>query len=146
METENLITTGSKCSAVTIKAADVLDGCADLLEEARCRRWLIKRLHPDKINCPYCDTPAEDYQGDDLFEGKWIICKSCQKHYSAFTGTCLSGLHLRYSEFVQLCLFFAAGWPVKKIADRLKRSDSSIRSWQSRIVDRRKRSYVRRVR
>jgi len=134
----------SKSSAVTVRPDDILEVCgAELLEEDRCRRLLIKKLHPGSVNCPFCGTPAEDHQGNDLLEGKWINCQLCSKHYSAFTRTCLSGMHWKYREFVQLLLFVSAGWSVKRIANKLECSESAVRSWQSRIVDRRRRKYVR---
>jgi len=141
---ENVITAGSKCSAVTVKSDAVFEDCgAELLDEDRCRRWLIKKLHPGSITCPFCGTPAKDCQGDDLLEGKWVVCQACPKHYSAFTRTCLVGMHWTCREFVQLLLFVGAGWSAKRIANKLECSESAVRSWEIRITDRRTRSYVR---
>lgn len=142
---ENVITTGSKCSTVTIRPDDVLEACgAELLDEDCCRHWLIKKLHPGSINCPFCGTPAEDCQGDNLLEGKWVVCQLCSKCYSAFTRTCLSGMHWTCREYVQLLLFVGAGWSAKRIANKLECSESAVRSWEIRITNRRKRYYARR--
>ena len=148
METhEGLITASSKCSDITVKPDDVLEACgAELLDEARCRRLLIKVLHPRGIHCPFCGTPAKDCQGNDLQEGKWVRCQACPRHYSAFSKSTLSKLHWRCTEYVQLMLYFAAKWPIKRIASKLECSESAVRSWESRVTDKRKRTYVRRVR
>lgn len=144
---ENVITTGSKCSTVTIRPDDVLEACgAELLDDDRCRRWLIKMLHPVGIHCPFCGTPANDCQDDALQEGKWVRCQACPRHFSAFSKSSLSKLHWRCTEFVQLLLFFSAGWSVRRIANKLECSESAVRSWESRVTDKRKRTYVRRVR
>lgn len=148
METpEGLITPSSKRSDVTVKPDDVLEACgAELLDEARCRNWLIRTLHPEGIHCPFCGTPAKACQVDALQEGKWVRCQACPRHFSAFSKSTLSKLHWRCTEFVQLLLFFSAGWSVKRIATKLECSESAVRSWESRVTDKRKRTYVRRVR
>jgi hypothetical protein len=132
---EKSIISGSKLSPATFTPDDVLEACgAELLNEDLCRRWLIKKLHPENIRCAFCAAPVLDHQDRALREGKAVICRSCMKRITAFQGTFLKGMHWSSSELISLLLFIAAGWSTKRIVDKLGRNDDTIRDWRNRFT------------
>jgi transposase-like protein len=133
---EKSITLGDARPVGTVTSGDVIEAfCPEFFNEDHCRHWFIKKLHPEKIHCPYCEAPARDDQEGYLLQGKKSLCRSCRKPFTAFTQTRLSGVHCRYSELVMMILLVSAGWSVQKIADKLGRNDGTIRHWRDRFID-----------
>lgn len=132
---EKAIISRSKFSPGTFTPDDVIEACrAELLNEDLCRRWLIKKVHPVNIHCAFCFALVPDHQDRALREGKAVICRSCMKRITAFTGTFLQGMHWRSSELILLLLFIEAGWSTKRIADKLGRNDNTVRDWRKRFT------------
>lgn len=124
-----------KISPRTFTPDEALEACcSELLNEDLCRRWLIKKFHPENIHCAFCAAPVRDHQDSALREGKAVICRSCMKRITAFTGTFLQGMHWKSSELISLLLFIAAGWSTKRIAATLSRNDDTIRDWRNRFT------------
>jgi len=70
----------------------------DLLDEQRCREWLLSKVHPFGPSCPGCGGPVvNDRQVASWWAGRRVCCKCCGKYFSATTGTVLNKMGLSFS-------------------------------------------------
>ena len=114
---------------------DALAACRDeLLNEDHCRRWIIKKLHPETLVCPFCKSPVREHQNSALQDGKRIYCRECSRGFTAFSETCLSGMKWSCRDFILLLFLIATGRNTKQIADILGRSWTAVNEWRNRIA------------
>jgi transposase-like protein len=127
-----------------IGPADVLaDFSADFLNAARCREWLIGKLHHGCPVCPHCGTPVyENFMARYLAGGR-IRCKGCSKQFTAWTGTWMSGSKMDPREVLLLALLIAMDQGTGLIAAKLGgegrmapggRSKATVCDWRKRFA------------
>jgi len=104
---------------------------ANFFDEARCREWILKKLHPDGAFCPGCRQRINDYRRQHNFwHGARLNCESCGKYFTALTGQIFSGSHLDFKGLFLLAVLTGAGIPDKIIASKLNITTESCRLWR----------------
>jgi transposase-like protein len=107
---------------------------ADLLDEQRCRIWVLTKIHPKGAHCPRCGNnigPAKFILTlPSFWKGGRVRCDQCGKYFTALTGTFLSGCHLKFREIILLALLLALDVPDKQIAAIIKMSAENVRLWR----------------
>jgi transposase-like protein len=104
---------------------------ADFFDEARCREWILKKLHPGGAFCPVCQRSINDGRRRYHFwNGDRLNCEHCGKYFTALTGQIFSGTHLDFNRLFLLAVLTGAGIKDKIIANKLKLSPESIRLWR----------------
>jgi transposase-like protein len=110
------------------------DFSAKFLDEDKCIRWILSRLHPDNAYCPSCGTIILDSQRLQHFWGcERLKCKQCGVFFTALTDTIFSGSHMSLREVYLMMLLIAAGFKNRTIAEKLNISNESVRLWRSKF-------------
>jgi len=74
--------------------AAVSDFLPEFLDEARCREWIYRRLHPTGVFCPACELFVENPTQDRAFwAGRQVHC-ACGRWFTALTNTPFCGSKL----------------------------------------------------
>jgi len=100
--------------------------------EAVCREWILKRLHPDGAYCPGCGLAVPERALPRFWEAERVKCSACGKFFTALTGTFLSGCQLDFCRVIRLADLLALGVPDKKIAEILPMSAANVRIWRNK--------------
>jgi len=106
---------------------------AEFLDEATCRAWVLRRLHPGDPRCPSCAALIVDATTlRNFWSGRRCVCKSCGSFFTATSGTFLQGVQLGYRKVFLLAVladFMAAGLNVQRLAGVLGVSPDTVRIW-----------------
>lgn len=114
---------------ISQEAFEVLN--ADFFDEARCRDWILKKLHPAGAICPGCQCSINDGRRRQHFwNGDRLNCEKCGKYFTALTGQIFSGSHLDFKQLFLLAVLTGAGIPDKIIASKLNITPESCRLWR----------------
>lgn len=106
----------------------------EFFNEAICRMWLIKNLHPDGAKCPACKTEiTEAVQLARFNSGKRLHCKQCGKWYSAFSGTLFQECQLDERRIYILALLTELNLHKNEIARVLNINPATVRIWQAKF-------------
>jgi len=104
------------------------------LNEEICREWILKRLHPNIIKCPACDSIIVDVITlNNFWSLKRCRCKQCKKWFSAKVGTIFDNGQLTMSEIGMLAIFLYLKVPHKVIAEKLNMHPVSIGMWEKKF-------------
>lgn len=98
-----------------------------------CREWLLGVLHPSGACCPYCGVGISERQRGGWLRLKKLMCGSCGRFFSGFTGTVFSGTKLSAEQIVLMLVGMDLGLEVKRIAELVGVSQQSIRFWKERL-------------
>lgn len=102
-------------------------------DEAVCREWILKRLHPDGERCPGCGEQIPGKALGRFYAAERVKCFRCGKFFTALTGTFLSGCQLSFAEVIALAMFLSPEFTDKKIADVLGMSAANVRIWRAKF-------------
>lgn len=105
----------------------------NFLDEARCREWIISRMHSTGYRCPYCgaDVPVMAY--GRYVKALRIRCTDCRRQFTAFTGTWMSGAKMDPREVVLVAIMIRLGRGASFIARLTGRSVTTISDWSRRL-------------
>ena len=107
---------------------------ADFLDEAFCRHWILKKLHPgDEQLCPQCRIPITGNALQHFWEAKRVRCGTCGKFFTALSGTTIGGCHLDFRSLIILGIFLGLGIRYELIATRLGINPETVRLWQKKF-------------
>ncbi len=107
---------------------------ADILDEDRCRKFILDALHPDGIFCPQCRMRLQDERTvKNFYTGKRCLCKECGKKFFPTHGTVLHKSSLSMSQAFALAVFIALGASNKQIAGIVGIHPDSVRIWKMRL-------------
>lgn len=110
------------------------DFTVKLLQEDCSRELILDALHPDGPHCPHCKVFIEDVVTiDNFYSGRRCKCKVCGKWFTATTGTALQNSQFNYSEMIVLCLLSSVGAANKDIAEVLKTTPQTIKTWRMKL-------------
>jgi len=73
-----------------------------LLDQDACRDYLIAMVHPAGPACPACGYAPKGRAAATWRRGGRVKCYSCDKFYTAWTGTIFSGARLDPRQLVLL--------------------------------------------
>jgi transposase-like protein len=106
----------------------------DFLDEAKCRAWLLKKLHPADPVCPGCARAIEDPTRLQRFwRGQRLNCEHCNKFYTALTDTIFSGSHLSFRQLFLLAALSGAGIKDPALAAAINITPESCRLWRKKF-------------
>ena len=106
----------------------------DLLDEQRCREWLLSKVHPFGPSCPGCGGPVvNDRQVASWWAGRRVCCKCCGKYFSATTGTVLNKMGLSFRQAFLLLLGLDLNLEIKAIARLCACHRDTVRLWRDKI-------------
>lgn len=104
---------------------------ADFFDEAKCRAWLLTKLHPAGAVCPGCARMIEPSKRLVRFwAGQRLNCQFCNKFFTALTNSFFSGSHLSFSQLFLLAALSGSGIKDKIIAAKLNIAPESCRLWR----------------
>lgn len=107
---------------------------ADFMDEAKCRDWLLKKLHPAGAVCPGCAGIIEDPRRlAHFWSGERLNCEHCNKFFTALSNSLFSGSHLSFSRLFLLAALSGAGIKDKIIAAKLNIAPESCRLWRKKF-------------
>ncbi|MBJ6798632.1 IS1 family transposase [Geomonas propionica] len=104
----------------------------DVLDEDACRAWFLRKLHLHGAHCPECGREVVSERKLATFWGLGRVkCsdESCNKTFSALTGTVLSGLGIEFRALYLLLFMAGCGVNVNRIAPQLGISVSAAYLW-----------------
>jgi hypothetical protein len=139
MQSDETIAISESLSVRTLRSGifginDVIhDFRADLLNEAACRDWVLKRLHPLGAYCPGCLQAIPEKSLQRFWNSGRVKCYQCNKFFDARTGTFLSGCQLSYREVMLLAILLSPDITDKIIADILDMSSANVRLWRNKF-------------
>ena len=111
--------------------------CADLLDEAKCRAWVLEQLHPAGAYCPCCHVAIEDRTTlENFHQGERCRCKNCGKWFTATSRTFLQGTQLSYRQVYLLAVladFLSRGIDISSIGAAVGVSADTVRLWIRRF-------------
>ena len=94
---------------------------ADFFDEAHCREWILRKLHPGGAFCPGCQRAInDDRRRNHFWKGDRLNCEYCGKYFTALTGQIFSGAHLDFKGIFLLAVLSGSGINDKIIASKLK--------------------------
>ena len=110
---------------------------ASSFDEAYCRLWILKKLHPGDIRCPECNATIQDNTTwHNFWKGKRCVCKACERGFTATSGTFLHGTQLDFRQLFMLAVlanYKAGGLDTKSIATAVGISPDTVRIWERRF-------------
>jgi len=110
---------------------------AELLDEDRCREWILERLHPDGAHCLGCAEPILDGTTlHNFWQGNRCNCKNCGRWFSATSGSFLQNMQLTFAQVFLLASFadyLSCGLTLSRAAAALNISPDTVRIWQRRF-------------
>jgi transposase-like protein len=105
---------------------------ADLMDERRCREWLLEQLHPLGLVCPYCTDPhARPVKRPALIPG-WR-CRTCDRFYTMLTGTVFEKTRQSARTLVLLLQGVAQGKSTSQLAREVKMSRQQVHKLRQRL-------------
>lgn len=105
----------------------------EMLDEAACRAWVIRRFHPAGAFCPFCGCSPSGVQIETFHAGGRLHCKGCGKWYTARTATPLDRSTMDWRQFYLLVSLIGQGGQAKVIAEMCGVCDDTVRVWQRRL-------------
>ena len=112
------------------------ESLAGMLDEAKCRDVILRRLHPRKGACPSCGAPLDETTARNFWQGRRCVCKACNRWFTALSGTSLHGTQLSFSQIFLLGTFenyFTNGITPADVAKAVGVSTDTVRVWQRRF-------------
>lgn len=107
-----------------------------VIDQAACRAFLVRHLHPSGAHCPYCRVAVIGPRAETFAAGGRIHCNSCSRWFTYRTGTPLHDLKSDDGQVYLLLMLTAAGCAPKIIADLCRLSDvSTVASIQRRFSE-----------
>ena len=107
---------------------------ADFMNQTKCREWILNKLHPAGAFCPGCGGSLDDaVRIKNFYNGDRLSCSICGKYFTALTGTPFSGAHLDFKGLFLLAALAGCGIPDKIIAEKLKITLQSARTWRIKL-------------
>lgn len=107
---------------------------AGFLDFDKCRRWILTMIHGKQPVCPLCARPIDDEARLQRFwSGQRVMCRHCQRFFSATSRTFLSGCHMDFNEIYLLAVLLAAGLDNCRIANVLDCNPETVRLWRHRF-------------
>lgn len=107
----------------------------DILDEQRCREWLLRKVHQAGQCCPGCGAElVNDRQRASWWAGRRVCCKSCGKYFSAVTGTVLNKMGLSYRQAFLLLLGLGLNLNMKVIAGLCHCHRDTVRLWRDKLI------------
>lgn len=107
---------------------------ADSFDEAVCRTWILKTLHPDGAFCPHCHS---ELTGESTIRNFWSMtyttCRDCKKRFLATKGTVLYNTSLSMRQAFALAVLVALGIGNRQIAEIVSIHPDSVRLWRLRL-------------
>lgn len=105
-----------------------------VLDERICREWLLSVLHPGGAVCPGCGAVITSEKQLKTWRNLGrVSCGSCEKFFTAATGTILQGSKLDIRAVYSLALLFGFKVPIAQVARALTLSYSTVENWHSRF-------------
>ncbi len=105
-----------------------LDG---LLDEQACLLWLEQNLHPEGLKCPRCGQSERRRARQGLIPA--FRCKSCDRYYTALTGTLFQKTRQPPSALVLMLRGIAKGEPTARLARELGLSRKQMHTLRHRV-------------
>jgi len=112
-----------------ITTFDVFDAFdVGLLNDERCKEFLLKLLHTDVALCPFCRFELTKYNQEKFWKNQQAYCGYCNKKFSGSTKTILSSKKVSWAQIVMFCLLreVAPGLKSGKIAGLIGTSRSPV--------------------
>lgn len=102
-----------------------------LLDETRCKHWLLESLHPDGVTCPHCGRLLDDERLKLVFfDLKRIGCTECGRRFNAYTETPFEHTQLSPRQIVLLFLMLRSGIRASDICRLAEVSAASVVRWR----------------
>ncbi|WKZ34017.1 MAG: hypothetical protein QY316_06365 [Thermodesulfobacteriota bacterium] len=105
----------------------------DFLDEAACRAWVLRNLHPGEARCPGCRASVEGPGAvRNFWAGERCACKLCGRKFTAVSGTFLQGAQLAFRQVFLMAALMEVrehGLDIKLIAGMIGVSPDTIRIW-----------------
>ncbi len=89
------------------------------MSEEACRSYLIRVLHPQCLNCPYCRSSRRRLARRNKHYDSYR-CNDCGRYYSAYTRTMLAKTRQSATKLVLLLRGIAKGESTNKLAAELE--------------------------
>jgi transposase-like protein len=106
-----------------------------IMDEERCRAWLIRRLHGADWSCPGCSRPVNSNLLARYFDGGRIKCSACGTFFTALSGTFLSGVHFNCRQIIVMYFMMSQGIFDKQISETVGINIESVRLWRKKLND-----------
>lgn len=104
----------------------------ELMDEDVCHQYLMNKLHPAGLMCPYCGADERyTVKRNTWFDG--YKCKSCEKYYSMYTGTVFEKTRQPASKLVLILRGIAKGESTARISRELKLDRQHLLDLRHRI-------------
>jgi transposase-like protein len=126
-------TNGHQCRKVSVfTIADVAEVMSpDMLDEEKCRRWILQKLHPDGPFCPRCGAPID---GDRVLSSWWslrrVCCKNCGRYFTAATGTMVNGINISFRQVFLMAWCFYLGLKISQVAELCQLHADTAKLWR----------------
>ncbi len=106
----------------------------ELLDEQKCYDFLVGVLHPGGLRCPNGHGLEDGYvhmrDRSPLLD---YCCRSCGRHFNAFSGTVLSGTRYSVVQIVQLLRGIVQGVPTARLAREMGVDRKWLLGWRHKL-------------
>ena len=103
----------------------------EFLDEEKCRRWILQKLHPAGPFCPRCGAPIV---GERVLNSWWnlrrVCCKNCGRYFTAAAGTMVNGININFRQVFLMAWCFSIGLKVSEIADLCQLHVDTAKVWR----------------
>lgn len=106
-----------------------------LLDDAACRAWWLRRLHPAGGRCPQCGISVTGVRVESWNSDRLLHCRGCGKWFDNRTDTFLSGLRVDWRQLTLLVTLLSAGLKPVQIAPLCQISEDTVRRFAQRLKE-----------
>lgn len=104
----------------------------ELMDEDVCHLYLMNKLHPEGLKCPYCAGEGRyTVKRNIWFDG--FKCKGCRKYYTMYTGTVFEKTRQPASKLVLILRGIAKGESTARMGRELKLDRQNLLGLRHRI-------------
>lgn len=105
---------------------------ADMLDEVKCREFVIGCLH-EEPRCPHCSVPVAEAAMARWKAMAHVTCRHCGKSHNAATGTALASVHARFSQVVAYLVLARLGLSNPQAARKANIHRSTAAGWAKKF-------------
>jgi len=103
----------------------------EFLDEEKCRRWILQKLHPAGPCCPRCGAPIIS---ERVLISWWnlrrVCCKNCGRYFNAAAGTMINSININLRQVFLMAWCFSIGLKATEIADLCQLHADTVKAWR----------------
>jgi transposase-like protein len=104
----------------------------EVLDDAACRDWLERQLHPNGFACPRCGSSERRLaRRNGAFAS--YRCKRCDRYHTILTGTALAKTHQTPAKLVLILRGIAKGESTARLGRELSVSRRQMGTLRQRV-------------